>query len=124
MTNGVLKGSYGRRIETRRYEGDADGDKKLCVMYVGPHKTGSTTLQRNFFTEAESIDALKKDNYAVPLLDEAVSLFTDNTNGSIKFKVRLVFCFLNSNRGKWCKDDSIRRDVLCSIFPIIYTEGS
>ena len=44
-------------------------DDKICVMHVGPHKTGSTTLQGFFLNKdsQQSREALKQDNYEVPI---------------------------------------------------------
>jgi len=48
-------------------------DDKFCVIHVGPHKTGSTTLQGFLVTnEAERFKvALNKDNYEVPIFPSA-----------------------------------------------------
>ena len=51
-------------------------DDKICVIHVGPHKTGSTTLQEALPLDLRepirpkqkaALDAVKRDNYEVPL---------------------------------------------------------
>eukprot|EP00551_Chaetoceros_affinis_P017393 CAMPEP_0203712246 /NCGR_PEP_ID=MMETSP0091-20130426/69940_1 /ASSEMBLY_ACC=CAM_ASM_001089 /TAXON_ID=426623 /ORGANISM="Chaetoceros affinis, Strain CCMP159" /LENGTH=445 /DNA_ID=CAMNT_0050590217 /DNA_START=38 /DNA_END=1376 /DNA_ORIENTATION=- len=42
-------------------EDDTTTEKKICVLFVGPHKTGSTTLE--VFLEKEGRPALKEDHY-------------------------------------------------------------
>ncbi len=44
-------------------------DKKICVMHVGPHKTASTSLQEVIFNGNTFKDALKEDNYRVPVFN-------------------------------------------------------
>ena len=43
-------------------------EERKFTIHVGPHKTGSTTLQRFFLNKdsQQSRDALKQDNYEVP----------------------------------------------------------
>ena len=43
------------------------GKDDVCVIHVGPHKTGSTTLQTFLFEDPVSAAALEKDHYKFPV---------------------------------------------------------
>jgi len=74
-----------------------NNNAKFCVIHVGPHKTGSTSLQEFFLVHHN--DDLKKDNYESPQF----------LNGRGKDHAALAFCIRTELTGMLCSA-KIQRD--------------
>ena len=56
---------------------DGPHKRKFSVIHVGPHKTGSSSLQISIFKKKVIKDALKEDNYRVPIFRQGQFAVTD-----------------------------------------------
>ena len=74
-------------------------DDKICVMHVGPHKTGTTFLQ-DFLIKPVAKDALKRDNYKGPSFPGIVRRNLSD----------LVNCF-RPDRNEYCPTETFRSNM-------------
>ena len=89
-------------------------DDKICVIHVGPHKTGSTTLQEALPLDLRepirpkpkaALDAVKQDNYEVPVFP--------NQKFGAKNHAGLANCMTPvQSRNLLCPDETHRIDTL------------
>jgi len=84
-----------------------DSEEKVFILHVGPHKTGSTSLQEFIFRNNLMKDALKKDNYRVPLFHFGEFGFEHDPKNHAVF----AHCLLDERQNNFCPPD-IRTKVL------------
>ncbi len=85
-------------------------NKKNCVIHVGPHKTGSSTLQKFIYSkDMKHVTSLKEDNYRLPVTPVKI--------GRFKTVAPLAHCFFTQQaegltRPDRCPPGDLRDNIL------------
>lgn len=76
-TGGLLVEQRGPHHERLPHSDQDDTSERemMCVIYAGPHKTGSSSLERYIHSNKGAMEALEKDNYRFPLPKQSIPLF-------------------------------------------------